>query len=184
MTPAEAVAEYADLAHRIARKHYRRSSFVSRALDAEDLAQDGLARLVKFAHKIDPTRGPAFAAMHISGGIVDALRSAGFAPRKIKAEDRALYQLFSERSDGEWFDTLIEGRERHGISAEDREEIEAAMAWLGLSNRDRYVVRLRLEGLTMREIGRASGYSESMMSITLSRILPNLTQALADRRAA
>src|SRR5215213_10111371 len=66
-----------------------------RHVDREELARAGALGLVEAARRYDGSRGvpfPRFAAQRIRGAILDAVRSADWAPRSVRTMARSLEQ--------------------------------------------------------------------------------------------
>ena len=64
-----------------------------RHVDREELARAGALGLVEAAHRFDESRGVPFnrfAAQRIRGAILDAVRSADWAPRSVRNSARAI----------------------------------------------------------------------------------------------
>src|SRR5918999_1061570 len=64
-----------------------------RHVDREELARAGALGLIEAAHRYDAERGvpfQRFAAQRVRGAILDALRSADWAPRSVRNAARSL----------------------------------------------------------------------------------------------
>jgi len=96
---AELVTEHLDLVDQVVNQV---ASRFPRHVDREDLARAGTVGLVEAARRYDPDRAipfPRFAARRIRGAILDAVRSADWAPRSVRVRARAVERAESELAD-------------------------------------------------------------------------------------
>ncbi len=92
-TPAEVAAlveEHLDLVHHVV---FQVAVHFPRHVDRDDLARAGALGLVEAARRYEAARGVPFnrfAAQRIRGAIIDAVRSADWAPRSVRVQARRL----------------------------------------------------------------------------------------------
>lgn len=142
----------------------------------DDLMQDGMIGAMSAARKFDPARGvkfTSFASRYIRGAIVDGLRGMDWVPRQVRRRKEPITELISinaitrratgnNSSESTIADEL--GCDAIGLSDVDRIDCVRAL-FRGLGRRDRLMMDLLyIDGLTMKEAGRAIGVSESRVS--------------------
>ncbi len=143
-------------------------------LSRDDIRQEAAVGLWDAARRFDPARNVSFAAFagrRVTGRVLDYVREADHlsrahrqdvkAGRAFKVEYKSIHGIDSER--------LSDRRERQS------EIIEARDTFAELCRRVRPKVRqvlfLRVDGLTMKQIGERVGRSESMVSMMFTEAI-------------
>lgn len=162
------------LVQSVVRQLHRTTRALRHVVDAEDLAQAGFFGLVEACERFDPNAGTAFntfARYRIHGAIWDWLRSARVVGRGVR-EVPFMHSLDALRSpqDSEWSDVVVD---RSGPTEDEiartSDELLSALA-RDLEPRDAKFARLYyVDGVTLREIARRHGLTESRVSQILSR---------------
>lgn len=133
----------------------KRAVFSIRGVFDDDLYQEAVIGLIRAARRYEPEKGPFmnFAIKRVNGAIKDAIG------REMKHKSRATH-----------FDVAF--HDRHGDS--DVGGFTAgllAAGFVSLSERDREIVRRRLAGETLKEIGLLLGISEARCSQVFSKFV-------------
>lgn len=162
------------------------------ACHPEDITQEVLAAVWQTLPRFDPSRGVplgAWLVRRIDGAIQDAKRRAyvlgGSARSKREEKILSLTTLAHQNDRGDW--ESHDPAERHAPAdrqrVEDRDHVERLLKICKPAHAQ--VLRLYfLEGLTMRETGRALGLSESRISQIIPGLLALLRRSGVQERCA
>lgn len=163
-------------------------------LGADDLVNEGMMAVSTAIDAFDPARGVKFttyAARRVWGAMNDALRAIDPLPRLMRQRINAGMQ--DDIKVGSLSEVVARGEYRHLTLADELEDrasniVEIAMftrdamehLTTGLRDRERMLLELYyVEELTMKEIGRTIGLSESRVSQMHSQALEILRDRLA-----
>ena len=130
-------------------------------LDVDNLISAGFFGYSQAIKRYDPTRGAklkTFAEYRIRGAVLDEVR-------KMIGDERCKNKRPTQVDD---FDmTQIEG---NGNSIESVFDVERFFDQIPLDKRSKLILKARIEGLNLREIGEKFGFSESRASQLLADI--------------
>jgi RNA polymerase sigma factor for flagellar operon FliA len=127
-----------------------------RHVDREELARAGALGLIEAAHRFDPARGvpfDRFAAQRIRGAILDAVRSADWAPRSLRTAARSV-DTTRQRLANELgrTPTAAETAEGMGISADHLNRLQNKVARSVVLALDEYVSQEAGDDLTLVDV--------------------------------
>lgn len=160
------------------------------AVDREDLVQAAAIALGRARETFDPSRGvkwASYAQWRARGAMLDALREIDHVPRLERARARAAGRELPEvlSMQGDAVDVASQGGDRATTPAADelaaRRDLWAELPRL-VGRRGAEVLRgCFLDGLTLLEIGRELGISESRTSQIRARALRVLRSRVAQK---
>ncbi len=178
----------------LAQKTFDRLSYPQ--FEAADLANYGAIALLDLIERFDGARGvefTAFAAKRLSGSMLDGIRQMDWVPRNVrikakKGECTAKHmksleeEHWSERDDGgraDWFSGTIRSMLKLKGTSESEQQMHAQDFWDGMlkgfNPQERNVLTLYYrDHLTMKEVGRRIGLSESRVSQMHTSIVERL----------
>jgi RNA polymerase sigma-70 factor, ECF subfamily len=140
--------------------------FVYRTRDralSEDLVSDTFERVLRSRRKFNPLKGSEKTWIYTIG--LNLLRDQS---RRAAVEERSLEHVASERDIGQ---------DRHGLSFEDRDELEQALGTLGEAEREAIALRFGAD-LTLREVARVLDEPAAAVEKRIYRALGKLRQEL------
>jgi RNA polymerase sigma-70 factor (ECF subfamily) len=140
--------------------------FIYRTRDralAEDLVADTFERVLRSRRQFNPRKGSEKTWIYTIG--VNLLRDQG---RRAAVEERSLEHVAFERD---------AAQDRHGLSFEDRDELEQALGTLGEAEREAIALRFGAD-LTLREVARVLDEPAAAVEKRIYRALGKLRQEL------